>query len=111
MTATLQREQYRRRLAFSSSVSSSGATSPFPSLCVSFSVVPELGDREVSDGAFTVSVEPLDGAASEAGFRAEGSKITPGYEIKQYDINKTEYSKWCEIQSDGEKPDRKRDED
>lgn len=83
MTATLQREQYRRRIAFASSVSSPGASAS-PSFGASFSVVLEMGDKEVSEGAFTVSVEPLvDGAISEVGFSDEGSK-TKGGKVRLY---------------------------
>lgn len=72
-------------MAFSSSVSPSGDASTSPSLCVSFSGVLGPGDREGSEGAFTVSEVPLlDGAASEVGFRAEGSE-----EIERCHINKT----------------------
>lgn len=63
-------------MAFSSSVSSSGATSTSPSLCGSFSGVLGLGDKEGSEGAFTVTVGPLlDGAVSEVGFGAKGSEM------------------------------------
>lgn len=45
-----------------------------PSFGVSFSVILGQGDREGLDGTFTVSLgPPLDGAASEVGFGAEGS--------------------------------------
>lgn len=62
-------------MAFSSSVSSSGAVSAVLSLCVSFSVNPRLGAEDVSDGAFTFSLElPHNGDESEEGFGAEGSE-------------------------------------
>lgn len=64
-------------MAFSSSVSPSGAASTSPSLCVSVSGVLGSGDREGSEGAVTVSEGPLpDGAASEVGLGADGSEET-----------------------------------
>lgn len=93
MTATLQREQYRRRIAFASSVSSPGASAS-PSFGASFSVVLEMGDKEGSEGAFTVSVEPLvDGAISEVGFSDEGSPdVVSELEGREHDDNRTAVS-------------------
>ncbi len=76
-------------MAFSSSVSPSGAASASPSLCVSFSGVLGPGDREGSEGDFTVSEVPLlDGAAPEVGFGADGSE-----EIERCRIKKTQETK------------------
>lgn len=69
-------------MAFSSSVSPSGATSTSLPLCVSFSDVLELGDSEGSEGAFTVSEGLLCGATSEVGSVAEGSAETETSHIK-----------------------------
>lgn len=72
-------------MAFSSSVSPSGAASASPSLCVSFSGVLRPGDKEGSEGAFTFSEgPPLEGAASEVGFGAEGSE-----DMERHHVNKS----------------------
>ena len=69
MTATLQREQYRRRIAFSSSVSISG---PSTSFGTPLSDVPGLDGRELAQGSFKLSEGPLfDDAVSEVGLGAE----------------------------------------
>lgn len=93
LTATLQREQYRRRIAFASSVSSSGAFTS-PSFCASFSAVLGMGDKDASEGAFTVSVEPLlNGAISEVGFGDEGSPdVVSELEGCEHDDNRTAVS-------------------